>query len=45
MFVHQPEVPAPLLINFPFPAYATRESEASRTEAEIAQIEDDLDRF
>lgn len=45
MFVHQPEVPAPLLINFPFPAYATRESEASLTEAEIAQLEDDLDRF
>ncbi|MGD2181485.1 ATP-binding protein [Lusitaniella coriacea] len=45
MFVHQPEVPAPLLINFPFPAYATRESEASRTAAEIAQIEDDLDLF
>lgn len=45
MFVHQPEVPAPLLINFPFPAYATRQIEASRTAEEIAQIEDDLDRF
>lgn len=45
MFVHQPEVPAPLLINFPFPAYATRKIEASRTQKEIDQIEADLDRF
>lgn len=45
MFVHQPEVPFPLLINFPFPAYATRQTEASRTETEIAQVEDDIDRF
>jgi DNA helicase HerA-like ATPase len=45
MFVHQPEVPSPLLINFPFPAYATRQIEASRTETEVAQIEDDIDRF
>lgn len=45
MFVHQPEVPAPLLINFPFPAYATRKIEASRTQEEIDQLEADLDRF
>ncbi|PZU90919.1 MAG: ATPase [Pseudanabaena sp.] len=24
MFIHQPEVPSPLLVGFPFPAYATR---------------------
>jgi DNA helicase HerA-like ATPase len=45
MFIHQPEVPAPLLINFPFPAYATRQIEAKLSEREIAQIEDDIDRF
>lgn len=36
MFVHQPEVPSPLLINFPFPAYATRQ-------IEVAISEDDED--
>ncbi|WP_036480158.1 ATP-binding protein [Myxosarcina sp. GI1] len=45
MFIHQPEVPAPLLVNFPFPAYATRQSEVSLSQAEIAEIEADLDRF
>lgn len=45
MFIHQPEVPAPLLVNFPFPAYATRKAEASRTQAQIDRLEADLDRF
>ncbi|MBF6599567.1 MAG: ATP-binding protein [Dehalococcoidia bacterium] len=27
MFVHQPEIPVPLLVQFPFPAWATRKSE------------------
>jgi hypothetical protein len=27
MFVSQPEIPVPLAIEFPFPAWATRESE------------------
>jgi uncharacterized protein len=45
MFIHQPEVPAPLLINFPFPAYATRKIEASHTQEKIDQLEADLDRF
>jgi uncharacterized protein len=45
MFIHQPEVPAPLMINFPFPAYATRKIEASQSQAEIDQLEADLDRF
>lgn len=35
MFIHQPEVPSPLLVNFPFPAYATRQIEVA--------IEDDED--
>ncbi|HEX5478444.1 MAG TPA: ATP-binding protein [Dehalococcoidia bacterium] len=28
MFLHQPEIPVPLLVQFPFPAWATRKSEA-----------------
>jgi hypothetical protein len=28
MFVSQPEIPVPLAVEFPFPAWATRESEA-----------------
>ncbi|CEJ43173.1 ATP-binding protein [Umezakia ovalisporum] len=45
MFVHQPEVPAPILVNFPFPAYATRKEEVFLSQAEIAIIETDIDRF
>jgi DNA helicase HerA-like ATPase len=45
MFVHQPEVPAPILVNFPFPAYATRKEEVFLSKAEIASIEADFDRF
>jgi DNA helicase HerA-like ATPase len=28
MFLHQPEIPVPLLVQFPFPAWATRKDEA-----------------
>ena len=45
MFIQQPEVPAPLLVNFPFPAYATRKSEVARDKAEIKQLETKLDLF
>ncbi|MEH2290508.1 ATP-binding protein [Nostoc sp.] len=45
MFVHQPEVPAPILVNFPFPAYATRKEEVFLSQAEITSIEADIDRF
>lgn len=45
MFVQQPEVPAPILVNFPFPAYATRQAEVALPEAEVAAIEADIDRF
>ncbi len=38
MFVHQPEVPSPILINFPFPPYATRESEVA-----IGDEDDDIE--
>ena len=27
MFVHQPEIPVPLLVQFPFPSWATRSEE------------------
>jgi uncharacterized protein len=30
MFVSQPEIPVPLAVEFPFPAWATRESERGR---------------
>jgi DNA helicase HerA-like ATPase len=30
MFVHQPEIPVPLLVQFPFPAWATRKAEVER---------------
>jgi uncharacterized protein len=39
MFVHQPEVPSPILINFPFPPYATRESEIAINEEDEDDIE------
>lgn len=29
MFVHQPEIPVPLLVQFPFPAWATRKDEVA----------------
>jgi uncharacterized protein len=38
LIVQQPEIPTPLLIRFPFPAWATRKSEVlstSTTEAEV----------
>lgn len=38
MFIHQPEVPSPILVNFPFPPYATRASEI-----EIDETDDDDD--
>jgi DNA helicase HerA-like ATPase len=31
MIVQQPEIPTPLLVRFPFPAWATRKSEAAET--------------
>ncbi len=40
MIVHQPDVPSPMMLNFPFPAWATRKSEVSEvvTDAEAADI-------
>lgn len=45
MFVQQPEVPAPLLVTFPFPAYATRLDEVEDSPAEVARYDALLDRF
>lgn len=30
MIVHQPDVPSPMMLNFPFPAWATRKSEVAQ---------------
>jgi DNA helicase HerA-like ATPase len=32
MFIHQPEIPVPLLLQFPFPAWATRPDEVAASE-------------
>jgi hypothetical protein len=44
MFVMQPEIPVPLVVEFPFPSWATRPSERSENPAEIGAltIPDDL---
>ncbi|MEU7973479.1 hypothetical protein AB0B48_15735, partial [Micromonospora sp. NPDC049089] len=34
MFVNQPDIPVPLCLEFPFPAWATRVSEAGRAPSE-----------
>ena len=34
MFVNQPDIPVPLCLEFPFPAWATRVSEAGRPPSE-----------
>jgi hypothetical protein len=33
MFLHQPEIPVPLLVQFPFPAWATRKDEVDHSGA------------
>jgi len=44
MIVAQPEIPTPLLLRFPFPAWATRQSEAVAGVSAVdpfARIKDD----
>lgn len=41
MFVHQPEIPCPLMVRFPFPAWATRRQEVDRS-ASLLQEEAEL---
>ncbi|MGF1491537.1 MAG: ATP-binding protein [Microcoleaceae cyanobacterium] len=45
LFIQQPEVPAPILIRFPFPAYATRKEEVQKTEVEQAKMKSKLKRL
>jgi DNA helicase HerA-like ATPase len=45
MFVTQPEVPAPILVSFPFPAYATRLDEVGATPVSEAKIAAYFDRL
>jgi DNA helicase HerA-like ATPase len=40
MFVAQPEIPVPLAVTFPFPAWATRPSEAAAVPARTARAAD-----
>jgi DNA helicase HerA-like ATPase len=40
MFVTQPELPVPLLVQFPFPAWATRSSEAVASPGTVASADD-----
>jgi len=34
LIVHQPELPVPLLLQFPYPAWATRASEVRATDGD-----------
>lgn len=45
MIVSQPEIPIPLLVQFPFPAWATRPSEAATTMAAGSGIADPFAKF
>src|SRR5262249_40769436 len=44
MFVMQPEIPVPLVVEFPFPSWATRPSERGENPAEVGalSVPDDL---
>jgi hypothetical protein len=39
MILHQPEIPVPLLVQFPFPAWATRPSEVGTTSDPFARFD------
>jgi len=39
MIVHQPDVPQPMLLNFPFPAWATRKKEALEDASDARALE------
>jgi hypothetical protein len=45
MIVSQPEIPIPLLVQFPFPAWATRPSEAVTTMTAGSGINDPFAKF
>nr|MDQ3398274.1 ATP-binding protein [Deinococcota bacterium] len=39
MIVHQPDVPSPMMVNFPFPAWATRQKEALEDVSDEAALD------
>jgi len=41
MFVSQPEIPVPLVTEFPFPAWATRPSETTSALGHVGPATDD----
>ena len=43
MFVNQPEIPVPLVVEFPFPAWATRPSEATAAPSLTGRPDDPFD--
>ena len=45
MFVSQPEIPVPLAVEFPFPAWATRGSEAGAVPVAVALSRNGADPF
>jgi uncharacterized protein len=45
MIVSQPEIPIPLLVQFPFPAWATRPSEAAATSGAGAVVDNPFAKF
>jgi len=40
MFLHQPEIPVPLLVQFPFPSWATRSEEVAEEEEAVVGFEE-----
>ena len=38
MFVMQPEIPVPLVVEFPFPSWATRPAERGENPAEVGAL-------
>ena len=45
VFVQQPQVPSPILVSFPYPAYATKGQDAGTTAADDARFDLTLGRF
>lgn len=45
MIIQQPELPSPLMVNVPWPAWATRASEVDKTEAKAATREEMMKRL
>ena len=45
MIVAQPQIPTPILLHFPFPSWATRQSEAQDAKAREARVEKTFSRF